>query len=133
MAKRPNTTFRQIAIRKLRSRIQFGSKSVSALTKKARAEALRQLEEEEVKQSLLAMCVENLGSGEVFCFKRCNARSHEKCQDGDGEHCNACGEVVEAEIIAAMRAEDDARAQAPDSSQGVPVTKPVVEEPPAAI
>ena len=79
------------------------------------------------------MCGENLGSGEVFCCKRCNARSHEKCQDGDGEHCNACGEVVEAEIIAAMRAEDDARAQAPDSSQGVPVTKPVVEEPPAAI
>ena len=108
-------------------------KAFRALTKKARAEALRQLEEEEVKQEPPQPAGENLGSGEVFCCKRCNARSHEKCQDGDGEHCNACGEVVEAEIIAAMRAEDDARAQAPDSSQGVPVTKPVVEEPPAAI
>ena len=121
------------------SEAEFSSarKAFRALTKKARAEALRQLEEEEVKQEppepACYVCGENLGSGEVFCCKRCNARSHEKCQDGDGEHCNACGEVVEAEIIAAMRAEDDARAQAPDSSQGVPVTKPVVEEPPAAV
>ena len=76
------------------------------------------------------MCV---GESWAGCSVCCNARSHENCQDGDGEHCNACGEVLEAKIIAAMRAEDDARAQAPDSSQGVPVTKPVVEEPPAAI
>ena len=135
--KEANTTFRQIATRNSEAEFSLARKAFRALTKKARAEALRQLEEEEVKQEppepACYVCGENLGSGAVFCCKRCNARSHENCQDGDGEHCNACGEVVEAEEIMAMRAADAARAQAPDSSQGVPVTKPVVEEPPAAV